>query len=91
MSNSMIIFLFVGLVSGWMASLLVEGRGLGLMMDLVLGIVGAFVGGALINVFGLVSYGIWGTLATAVIGSVVLLLFSKIIFGASSSGRIAPK
>jgi uncharacterized membrane protein YeaQ/YmgE (transglycosylase-associated protein family) len=89
--SNTIVFLFVGLISGWLASLLVEGRGLGLLMDLALGIIGAFVGGSLMNSFGLVSYGMWGAIATSVIGAVILLLISKIIFGASRSGRMSSK
>jgi len=49
---SFIAWLVVGLVAGWIGSMIVNRRGEGLIMDIVLGVVGAFVGGFLFHLFG---------------------------------------
>ena len=46
---NIIVFLIVGLVAGWLASVLIRGRGLGIIGDIVIGIAGAFLGGILFN------------------------------------------
>jgi len=49
---SLIAWIVVGLVAGWIGSMIVNRRGEGLIMDIVLGVVGAFVGGFLFHLFG---------------------------------------
>ena len=49
---SLIAWIVVGLVAGWIGSMIVNRRGVGLIMDIVLGVVGAFVGGFLFHLFG---------------------------------------
>ncbi len=66
-------FLLIGLVVGWMAGLIMKGRGFGIFGDIVVGVVGAVLGGWLADVTGLVSYSAFGAFATALIGAVVLL------------------
>lgn len=73
---SIIAWLVLGLLAGWIGSMIVNrGRGEGLLLDIVLGVVGAFVGGFLFNMFG--SSGVSGlnlySLLVAVIGAVVVL------------------
>ena len=73
---SLLAWLVVGLVAGWIGSMIVNRSGEGLLMDIVLGIIGAFVGGFLFHLFGHV--GVTGlnlySIFVAVIGSVVLLV-----------------
>jgi uncharacterized membrane protein YeaQ/YmgE (transglycosylase-associated protein family) len=73
---SIIAWLVVGLLAGWIASMLVNRRGEGLIMDIVLGVVGAFVGGFLFRLFG--HGGVTGinlySILVAVVGSVVVLV-----------------
>lgn len=71
-----IAWLVVGLLAGLLASFAVGGVGYGLLGDIIIGIVGAFVGGWLFNVLGVVTpfSGLAGTIFTAFIGAVVLLL-----------------
>lgn len=73
----LIIFLLVGLVAGWLASVLVRGRGLGLIADLVVGVIGAFLGGFLFRAVGLAAFGLIGSVIQATIGAVVLLVIIK--------------
>ena len=72
---SLIAWLVVGLLAGWIGSMIVNRRGEGLIMDIVLGVVGAFVGGFLFNMFG--GAGVTGinlySILVAVVGAVVVL------------------
>ena len=64
-------YLLLGLASGWIANLIVKGSGSGL--------VGGVLGGWLFSFFGLVPAGTLGSLATSVIGAVVLLWIAAAI------------
>ncbi|MFA6422115.1 MAG: GlsB/YeaQ/YmgE family stress response membrane protein [Candidatus Buchananbacteria bacterium] len=74
-------FLIIGLIAGWIAGLLVRGRGFGMIADIVIGIVGAFIGGLIFRSFGMGPSGFWGSLATAVIGALILLFIVKLFRG----------
>jgi uncharacterized membrane protein YeaQ/YmgE (transglycosylase-associated protein family) len=67
-------FLIVGLIAGWIADMLVKGSNFGLVGDLIVGVIGAFIGGFLFSLVGLDSYGFIGNIIMAVVGAVVLLL-----------------
>lgn len=66
-------FLLIGLVAGWLAGQIVKGRGFGPLWDIVIGIIGAVLGGWLFGLFGLASGSLIGSLVTATVGAVVLL------------------
>ena len=76
-------WLIVGLIAGVLASLLVGGTGYGIIGDIVVGIVGAFVGGWLFSAAGWGSPfgGLAGTIFVAFIGAVVLLVVIHLIRG----------
>lgn len=78
--QTVLIWLFIGLVAGWLASAVVGG-GLGLIGDIVVGIVGAFIGGFLFRRLGWgpVLSGLPGTILVAFVGAVVLLLILRLI------------
>ena len=80
---SILAWLILGLIAGFIGSKIVNRTGEGLILDIVLGIVGAFVGGFLFNLFGHV--GVTGlniySLVVAVIGSIVVLVLYHAIFG----------
>ncbi|MBU2763050.1 GlsB/YeaQ/YmgE family stress response membrane protein [Acidithiobacillus caldus] len=79
---SFIVFLLIGAVAGWLAGLLIRGRGFGLIGDIVVGIIGAFVGGFLLTALGLAGLfgaGIIGAIVVATIGAAVLLYIIKLI------------
>lgn len=71
--------LIIGLLAGWMASHVTRGRGFGLLGDMIVGVVGAWLGGRLLQVFGLYSVGFIGSLVTALIGAVILLALIRVI------------
>jgi len=76
MVTGVIGWIVLGLIAGYIASTLVNNRGEGLPMDIVLGIVGAVIGGWLFNAFGatgVTGFNLW-SLLVAVVGAVVLLV-----------------
>lgn len=77
----MLYSIILGIVAGYIASRLRGGKGYGCLLDLLLGALGAFVGGGIFEFFGHdpKGYGCLGQLVVAVIGSVVVLwLYSKL-------------
>jgi uncharacterized membrane protein YeaQ/YmgE (transglycosylase-associated protein family) len=67
-------FLVIGLVAGWLASLIIKREGKGILNYLIIGVVGAFLGGILFRLLHLVAYGLLGELVIATAGAVILLL-----------------
>ncbi len=78
--ETLLIWVLVGAVAGWLAGLVVRGFGFGLIGNIVVGIIGAFLGGWLFGVLGFsIGVGIINTIFTAFIGAVVLLLIVRVI------------
>jgi uncharacterized membrane protein YeaQ/YmgE (transglycosylase-associated protein family) len=79
-AETLIIWIIVGAVAGWLAGLVVRGGGFGLVGNIIVGIIGAFLGGWLLGLAGFsVGAGIINTIFTAFIGAVVLLLIVRVI------------
>ena len=80
---SIIGWLILGLIAGFIASRIVNKAGEGLILDIVLGIIGAFVGGYLFSVFG--AEGVTGfnlySMIVAIIGAIVVLVIYHAIVG----------
>jgi uncharacterized membrane protein YeaQ/YmgE (transglycosylase-associated protein family) len=76
-------WIIVGLVAGVLASLVMGGTGYGIIGDIVIGVVGAFVGGWLFSALGVASPlgGLAGTIFVAFIGAVVLLFLLRLVRG----------
>lgn len=73
-----------GLIAGWLAGHLVRGRGFGCLGDILLGLVGAAIGGFVFSQFPLGIAGVqgfWGTLVIAFLGAFVLALIGRILGG----------
>ena len=66
-------WLVVGLIAGALAGRVVRGRGFGCLVDIVVGVAGAFIGGILVGYFVQGIAGFWESLVVAFIGAVVLL------------------
>lgn len=75
------IFLLIGLIAGWLASIIMKGKGFGLILNLILGVVGAFIGGTVFGMLGIEFTGFFGALVSAVVGAIILIwvigLFAK--------------
>jgi uncharacterized membrane protein YeaQ/YmgE (transglycosylase-associated protein family) len=81
-SESLLIILLVGLVAGWLAGQIVQGTGFGLIGDMVIGVVGAFIGDWLMPRLALhLGGGMIGAVINATIGAIVLLLVIRLVRG----------
>lgn len=73
-------FILIGLVAGWLAGQLVKGGGFGIVGDIVVGVIGALLGGFIFSTFGVsTGGGLLGSLIVATIGAVVLLFGLRLI------------
>jgi uncharacterized membrane protein YeaQ/YmgE (transglycosylase-associated protein family) len=78
--ESLIIFLLIGAVAGWLAGLIVKGFGFGIIGNIVVGIVGAFIAGYLFPALNVsLGAGIIGAIIHATIGAVILLLVVRVL------------
>jgi uncharacterized membrane protein YeaQ/YmgE (transglycosylase-associated protein family) len=80
--GGLLAWIVVGLIAGFLASVVMRGGGYGLIGDLVVGIVGAFLGGLLLNVFmPSASFGFWGSVLVAFIGACILVAILHAVTG----------
>ena len=70
----LIYFLLIGLAAGWLAGKFMKGRSYGILGNLVVGVVGAILGGFLFRLVGLLPIGLLGSLISATVGATLLLL-----------------
>lgn len=78
-------WLVVGLIAGFLASLVMRGGGYGIVGDIIVGIVGAFIGGFLASLLGLsTGGGLVGTIIVAFIGAVILIAILRAVSGGYS-------
>lgn len=78
--QSLIIILLVGGIAGWLAAIVMRGRGLGILGNIVVGILGAFIGAWVLGLLGVViGGGILGAIINAFIGAVILLFLISLI------------
>jgi uncharacterized membrane protein YeaQ/YmgE (transglycosylase-associated protein family) len=78
--ESLLIFLIIGAIAGWLAGLVVTGYGFGLIGNIVVGIVGAFIAGFLFPRIGFgLGGGIIGSILSAAIGAIILLLLIRLV------------
>jgi uncharacterized membrane protein YeaQ/YmgE (transglycosylase-associated protein family) len=74
-------FLLIGLIAGWFASLLMRGGRRGVLIYMIIGVIGAFIGGFLFRIVGLAAYGLLGRIIMATIGAVVLIFLLRRLRG----------
>ena len=79
-SYGIIMTIVIGAVAGWLAGLILKGKGMGFIVNAVVGIVGAFVGSYLFGLIGFsVGNGLIGAIITSTAGAVVLLFIVGIL------------
>ena len=72
--GGLIAWLVVGLIAGFLASMVMRGGGYGIIGDIIIGIVGAFIGGVVASLlFPSAAFGFWGSVVVAFIGAVILI------------------
>jgi uncharacterized membrane protein YeaQ/YmgE (transglycosylase-associated protein family) len=73
-------WLLVGLIAGALAGRVVEGRGMGCVGDVIVGVVGAFLGGLIVGALGYTgAVGFWGSIVVAFVGAVVFLALIRLV------------
>jgi len=77
-------WLIVGLIAGFLASVVMRGGGYGVVGDIVVGLVGALIGGFLANLLGLGASGLIGTIIVAFIGACILIALLRAFSGGFS-------
>jgi uncharacterized membrane protein YeaQ/YmgE (transglycosylase-associated protein family) len=76
---NLLYFLLIGLCAGWLAGQLFRGSSFGLLGDLIVGCIGALVGGFVLSMLGLGASGLLGALISATVGAVILLFLLKLL------------
>ncbi len=76
-------WLLIGLIAGWLAGKIARGRGFGCITDIILGIVGSFIGGWVFVKLGIFGGGFWYSLAAATLGAVILVSIAHLFSGDS--------
>lgn len=81
-NESLLVALLVGIAAGWLAGLVVRGGGFGLIGDLIIGVIGAFIGDWLLPRLNIhLGTGIVVLIVNATIGAIVLLLIVRLVSG----------
>jgi uncharacterized membrane protein YeaQ/YmgE (transglycosylase-associated protein family) len=80
-TNSLIVILVIGLIAGWLAGKLMKGSGFGIIGDIIVGIIGAFIGAWLWRVLSLPLLGnFWiNAIITATVGAMILLFVLRLV------------
>ncbi|HUO35878.1 MAG TPA: GlsB/YeaQ/YmgE family stress response membrane protein [Candidatus Acidoferrum sp.] len=82
--NGLIAWIVIGLIAGWVAGKISRGQGFGCIVNIILGLVGAVVGGWIFSKLGILMWGFWGSLAAATVGAVVLVAIARLFAGGGS-------
>ena len=87
-NESLLIIILVGIIAGWLAGKIVDGGGFGLIGDLIVGVIGAFIGDWLLPQLHIhLGVGIVSLVINATIGAIVLLVVLRLVFGSRRWGR----
>jgi len=90
-NESLLVIIVVGIIAGWLAGRIMEGTGFGLIGDLVMGLLGAFIGDWLLPRLGIhLGVGLVALIVNAVIGAIVLILLLRLVAGAGGWGPRRP-
>ena len=77
--STLLVWIVVGLIAGWLAGKVMTGHGLGILMDIVVGIIGAFLGGFIAGAFGFVATNLIAQILIAFAGAVILLMVLRLV------------
>lgn len=86
--ESLLVFLFIGLIAGWLAGVMFKGSGFGILGDIIVGVVGAEIGGWIFGKLGLSAYGFGGAILMAFIGALALLTVIKLVRNMGSTRSV---
>lgn len=80
-SHGLLGWIIIGLIAGWLAGVVGRGRGFGCLADIILGLIGAIVGGWIFTKLRIAASGVLGSLAAAFVGAVVLVAIARLFGG----------
>lgn len=84
MGHGLIAWIIIGIIAGWLTGKLMKGSGYGFFMDMIIGLIGALVGGFISSRLGFgtaSTHGMVGSIIIAVIGAVILTIIVRLITG----------
>jgi uncharacterized membrane protein YeaQ/YmgE (transglycosylase-associated protein family) len=86
-TESLLVIVIVGVIAGWLAGKIVDGGGFGFIGDLIVGVIGAFIGHWLLPRLGIhLGVGMLSLIANATIGAIVLLVIIRVVAGTRGWG-----
>jgi uncharacterized membrane protein YeaQ/YmgE (transglycosylase-associated protein family) len=77
-TEHLLLFLVIGIVAGFLAGKIMKGSGFGLIGDLIIGVIGSFIGVWVFGLLGISSGGILGLLVAAIVGALLLLFVIRL-------------
>jgi len=77
--GGLLYWIIVGLIAGFLAGKVMKGGGYGVLMDIVLGMLGAIVGGWLFGMLGITAGGLIGGILVAFVGAVILIWLTRML------------
>lgn len=77
--GDLIYWIVVGLIAGWLAGKVMKGAGYGVLIDIILGILGAIVGGWVFGLLQLHAGGLIGSIIVAFVGAVILVWITRLV------------
>ena len=77
--QSLIIFLVIGAIAGWLAGQIMKGGGFGLVGDIIVGVIGSVIGGWLFGILGIGIGGLIGSIIAADVGAIILIAIIRAI------------
>jgi uncharacterized membrane protein YeaQ/YmgE (transglycosylase-associated protein family) len=86
--SALILWLVIGLIAGFLASVVMRGGGYGIVGDIIVGLVGALIGGWLFSLVGIGTGGFIGSIIVAFIGACILIAILRAIAGTSGARRL---
>jgi len=83
-THGVVSWLLLGLVAGWLAGKIARGRGFGCIADIVLGLIGSYIGGWIFVKLGIFGGGFLYSLAAATLGAVILVSIAHLFAGGNN-------
>ena len=77
--TSLVVFLAVGAIAGWLAGLIMKSKKSSLLENMIIGVVGAFIGGFVFGALGISAGGLLGSIITATAGAALLIVIVRAI------------
>lgn len=88
MGHGIIAWIIIGIIAGWITGKLMKGSGFGAIMDMIVGLVGALIGGFIssrLGMGGVGDHGLVMSIVIAVVGAVILTLLVRLVTGSRST------